>query len=74
LSDVLRRVKGFFVPGEKNAFLRIQELAGLAEEALQLLVKILATPSHGLKDIRATQNGSTYWRRTGTRLPGLLKR
>ena len=51
MTELLKRVKGFFVPGEKDAFLRIQDLAGLAEEALQLLVKILARPSNGLKDI-----------------------
>lgn len=57
LSQVLRRVKEFFVPGEREAFVRIQALAGLGEEALQLLVKILSTPVNGnghgshLKDI-----------------------
>ncbi len=53
MSELLRRVKGFFVPGEKDAFLRIQELAGLAEEALQLLVKILSSPINGLKEIES---------------------
>src|SRR6266487_1122435 len=53
LNDLFRRVKGFFVPGEKDAFLRIQELAGLAEEALQLLVKILSSPINGLKEIES---------------------
>jgi uncharacterized protein Yka (UPF0111/DUF47 family) len=53
LSELLRRVKGFFVPGEKDAFMRIQDLAGLAEEALQLMVKILSSPSNGLKDIES---------------------
>ena len=53
MSELLRRVKGFFVPGEKDAFLRIQDLAGLAEEALQLLIKMLASPSNVLKDIES---------------------
>src|SRR5919108_2378568 len=53
LSDLVRRVRGFFVPGEKDAFLRIGELAGLAEEALHLMVKILSSPTNGLKDIEA---------------------
>lgn len=52
-TELIKRVRGFFVPGEKDAFQRIQELAGLAEEALQLLVKILAQPSNGLKDIES---------------------
>jgi uncharacterized protein Yka (UPF0111/DUF47 family) len=51
LSEIVRRVKGFFVPGEKDAFSRIQELAALGEEALELLIKILARPRNGLKDI-----------------------
>jgi uncharacterized protein Yka (UPF0111/DUF47 family) len=54
---LLRRVRGFFVPGEKNAFLRIQELAGLGEESLELLVKILSCSTNGshngLTDIEA---------------------
>ncbi len=41
------------MPGEKDAFLRIQDLAGLAEEALQLLIKMLASPSNVLKDIES---------------------
>jgi uncharacterized protein Yka (UPF0111/DUF47 family) len=53
LSELIRRVKGFFVPGEKDAFMRIQELAGHAEEALQLMVKILSSPGNGLKDIES---------------------
>ena len=57
LSDLLRRVRGFFVPGEKDAFLRIQELAGLGEESLELLVKILSCSTNGshngLTDVEA---------------------
>lgn len=49
----MKRVKGFFVPGEKDAFMRIQDLAGLAEEALQLMIKILASPGNGLADIES---------------------
>jgi len=52
LSDLFRRVRGFFVPGEKDAFLRIQELAGLGEESLELVVKILSSSGNG------TGNGS----------------
>lgn len=51
MSEIVRRFKGFFIPGEKDAFSRIQELAALGEEALELLVKILASPSNGLKEI-----------------------
>lgn len=47
MSTLVKRVKGFFVPGEKEAFERIRELVDLGEEALHLLVKILSTPSNG---------------------------
>ena len=47
MSGLLRRVRGFFVPGEKDAFLRIQELAGLGEQSLELLVKILSCSTNG---------------------------
>ena len=47
MSELVRRVKGFFVPGEKDAFGRIQELVNLGEESLHLLVTILSTPSNG---------------------------
>jgi len=55
LSEIFRRVKGFFVPGEKDAFLRIQELASLGEESLELLVKILS--SSGNSTGNGTHNG-----------------
>ena len=45
------------MPGEKDAFLRIQELAGLGEESLELLVKILSCSTNGshngLTDVEA---------------------
>jgi len=47
LSDLVKRVKGFFVPGEKDAFARILEIVDLGEEALHLLVKILSTRTNG---------------------------
>src|SRR5207245_7291610 len=47
LSDIVRRVRRFFLPGEEEAFTRIGELAGLGEEALTLLVKILSCPRNG---------------------------
>lgn len=53
MSDLLRRVRGFFLPGEKDAFLRIQELAALGEESLELLVKILSGNRNGVADVEA---------------------
>jgi len=47
LSGIVRRVRRFFLPGEEEAFTRIGELAGLGEEALTLLVKILSAPRNG---------------------------
>ena len=46
-TELVKRLKGFFVPGEKSAFSRIQDLVSLGEESLQLLVKILSTPVSG---------------------------
>jgi uncharacterized protein Yka (UPF0111/DUF47 family) len=73
LSDLLRRVKGFFVPGERDAFLRIQELAGLAEEALLLLVKILSRPSNGLKDIESYTERINLLEKDGDRIAQSLE-
>jgi uncharacterized protein Yka (UPF0111/DUF47 family) len=42
MSNVIRRIRAFFLPGEKEAFGRISELARLGEDALELLVKILS--------------------------------
>jgi uncharacterized protein Yka (UPF0111/DUF47 family) len=47
LSGIVRHVKRFFLPGEEEAFTKIGELAGLGEEALTLLVKILSSPRNG---------------------------
>lgn len=44
-------MKRFFQPGEKEAFARVGELAGLGEEALELLVKILSGTKNGLADV-----------------------
>ncbi len=51
LSGIVKRVKKFFLPGEREAFVRIGELAGLGEEALGFLVKMLSGPRNGLADI-----------------------
>lgn len=51
LNQFISKMKGFFIPGEKEAFLRVQELAGLAEESLELLAKLLAGSSNGLSDV-----------------------
>lgn len=53
MTEFLKKVKGFFVPGEKDAFQRVQDLSALAEESLGLLVKILAMPTNGLKDVES---------------------
>jgi uncharacterized protein Yka (UPF0111/DUF47 family) len=50
LSQVVRRVKDFFVPGEKEAFQRIEEMAKLGEEALDILVKLFNHPKNGHKN------------------------
>lgn len=51
MSNIARRIRNFFVPGEKEAFDRIGELARLGEEALDLLVKILSGDHNGLSEV-----------------------
>jgi uncharacterized protein Yka (UPF0111/DUF47 family) len=53
LTDIVHRIKSFFLPGEKEAFDRIGELARLGEEALNLLVKILSSAHDGLAGVEA---------------------
>jgi len=53
LSRVIRRIKSFFLPGEKEAFDRIGELARLGEDALELLVKILSGSYNGLAEVES---------------------
>src|SRR5213594_459478 len=51
MSKIIRRMKNFFLPGEKEAFDRIGELARLGEEAIDLLVKILSGTRNGLAEV-----------------------
>ncbi len=53
MSSVVRRIKGFFQPGEKEAFGRISQLAGLGEDALVLLVKILSRTGTNLAEVES---------------------
>ena len=48
MSKIIHRVKTFFIPGEKEAFARISQLAGLGEDALDLLVKILSRTDNNI--------------------------
>lgn len=53
MNSLIRRVRGFFLPGEKEAFARISELARLGEESLDLLTKILSGTHNGLADVES---------------------
>ena len=64
----MRRVKGFFQLGEKDAFIRIDELAGLGEESLHLLVKILANSPNGLSDIETCTNRISILEKQGDKI------
>src|SRR5262245_39629041 len=48
MNDVVRRIRAFFIPGEKEAFERISQLASLGENALELLVKMLSASTSDL--------------------------
>jgi len=56
MNQVIRRVKGFFQLGERDAFTRIDKLASLGEESLHLLIKILTNSPNGLADIETCTN------------------
>src|SRR5213080_2740523 len=56
MNQMIRRVKGFFQLGERDAFTRIDELASLGEESLHLLIKILTNSPNGLSDIETCTN------------------
>jgi uncharacterized protein len=51
VSQVIRRVKKFFQPGEREAFSRIEDLARLGEESLELLIKILSGTKNDLAEV-----------------------
>jgi uncharacterized protein Yka (UPF0111/DUF47 family) len=53
LSKIVHRIKNFFLPGEKEAFDRIGELARLGEDSLNLLVKILSLTDDDLAQVEA---------------------
>lgn len=68
MSGVIRRVRDFFRPGEKDAFLRVQELAGLCEESLELLVKILSGTRNGLADVETCTNRISTLEKDGDKI------
>jgi len=61
-------VKGFFLPGEKEAFARTSELARLGEDALDLLVKILSGAHNGLADVESYTNRISALEKEGDRI------
>src|SRR6267143_1389687 len=68
MNQVIRRVKGFFQLGERDAFTRIDELASLGEESLHLLVKILTNSPNGLSDIEACTNRISLLEKQGDKI------
>ena len=68
LSSIIRRMKGFFLPGEKEAFARTSELARLGEDALDLLVKILSGAHNGLADVESYTNRISALEKEGDRI------
>lgn len=65
---MLRRVKGFFQLGERDAFTRIDELASLGEESLHLLIKILTDSPNGLSDIETRTNQISVLEKQGDKI------
>ncbi len=68
MSSLIRQLRSFFLPGEKEAFARISELAGLGEEALDLLVKILSGTRNGLAEVEEYTNKISALEKEGDRI------
>ena len=68
MSSLIRRVRSFFLPGEKEAFARINELARLGEEALDLLVKILSGTHNGLAAVEEYTNRISALEKEGDKI------
>ncbi len=73
MSSLARRVKRFFLPGEKEAFVRIGELAHLGEEALELLIMILSRTRNGLADVENYTDRISALEKQGDRLTQSLE-
>jgi uncharacterized protein Yka (UPF0111/DUF47 family) len=68
MNQVIRRVKGFFQLGERDAFARLDKLAGLGEESLHLLIKILTDSPNGLSDIENRTNRISMMEKEGDKI------
>jgi uncharacterized protein Yka (UPF0111/DUF47 family) len=68
MSQMIRRVKGFFQLGERDALARIDELAGLGEESLHLLVKILSNSPNGLSDVETRTDRISLLEKQGDKI------
>ncbi len=68
MSSLIRHLRSLFLPGEKEAFARIGELAHLGEEALDLLVKILSGTHNGLAEVEEYTNKISAMEKEGDRI------
>src|SRR5207245_9363604 len=68
MNQVIRRVQGFFQLGERDAFIRIDELASLGEESLHLLIKILTNSPNGLSGIETCTNRISVLEKQGDKI------
>jgi uncharacterized protein Yka (UPF0111/DUF47 family) len=73
MSNVIHRIRAFFIPGEKEAFERISQLARLGEDALDLLVKILSDSSHDLDKIETDTDRISALEKEGDRITQSLE-
>lgn len=73
MSQVFRRVKRFFQPGEREAFGRIEELARLGEDALELLIKILSGTRNGLADVNSYTDKISMLEKEGDKITQSLE-
>src|SRR4029077_1329865 len=68
MNQVIRRVKGFFQLGERDAFTRIDEPPTLCDESLHLLVKILTDSPNGLSDVETCTNRISLLEKQGDKI------
>ncbi|HZY47180.1 MAG TPA: DUF47 family protein [Candidatus Bathyarchaeia archaeon] len=68
MNQVIRRVKGFFQLGERDALSQIDELAGLGEKSLHLMIKILTNSPNGLSDIETCTNEISSLEKKGDKI------
>jgi len=73
LSGIVHRIRTFFIPGEKEAFDRIRELASLGEDALVLLVEMLSRTDNNLGQVQVETDKISELEKQGDKISQALE-